>query len=117
MRLKANLPTLWEATRARFLGEPPTSVVEIDGERVELWDAADLDPWEPLRWATVRVLRYRLSAAGNASGADGDRVCAPTATEPEGAGRLRHQLSPALLISTLRPTLLSQTDAPTALNC
>lgn len=59
VRLKANLPTLWEAARARFLGEPPTSVVEIDRERVELWDAADFDPWEALRWPTVRVLRYR----------------------------------------------------------
>lgn len=59
VRLKANLPTLWEAARARFLGEPPTEVVEIEGERVELWDTADFDPWEPLRWSTVRVLRYR----------------------------------------------------------
>jgi hypothetical protein len=57
--LKANLPTLWEAARARFIGELPTSVVEINGERVELWDAADFDPWETLRWPTVRVLRYR----------------------------------------------------------
>jgi hypothetical protein len=59
IRLKANLPALWEAARARFIGELPTSVVEIHGERVELWDAADFDPWEPLRWPTVRVLRYR----------------------------------------------------------
>ncbi len=59
IRVKANLPTLWEAARARFLGEPPTSVVEIEGERVELWGAEDFDPWETLRWSTVRVVRYR----------------------------------------------------------
>jgi hypothetical protein len=29
------------------------------GDRIELWDAEDFDPWETLRWPTVRVLRYR----------------------------------------------------------
>ena len=26
---------------------------------MEVWDADDFDPWEALRWKTVRVLRYR----------------------------------------------------------
>jgi hypothetical protein len=26
---------------------------------VEIWDADDFDPWETLRWETVRVVRYR----------------------------------------------------------
>jgi hypothetical protein len=58
-RLKANLPELQEAARARFLGALPTCVVEIEGEQVELWDAEDFDPWATLQWDTVRVLRYR----------------------------------------------------------
>lgn len=29
------------------------------GHRPELWDADDFDPWDTLRWPTVRVLRYR----------------------------------------------------------
>ena len=29
------------------------------GDRVEVWDADDFDPWETLDWPTVRVLRYR----------------------------------------------------------
>ncbi len=33
--------------------------LEIAGDRVELWDADDFDPWDALRWPTVRVLRYR----------------------------------------------------------
>ena len=28
-------------------------------DRVEVWDADDFDPWDTLRWQTVRVLRYR----------------------------------------------------------
>lgn len=58
-RLKDNLPTLLAAAQARFADQPPTLTWEADGERVELWDADDFDPWETLRWATVRVLRYR----------------------------------------------------------
>ena len=26
---------------------------------MEIWEADDFDPWETLRWETVRVLRYR----------------------------------------------------------
>jgi hypothetical protein len=58
-RLKANLPELYAAAQARFAHQPPTQIIERDGERIELWDADDFDPWESLRWPTVRVLRYR----------------------------------------------------------
>jgi hypothetical protein len=58
-RLKDNLPTLLAAAQARFTDQPPTLTVEERGARVELWDADDFDPWERLRWPTVRVLRYR----------------------------------------------------------
>jgi hypothetical protein len=58
-RLKDNLPTLLAAATARFTAQPPTLVVADQGERIELWDADDFDPWETLQWTTVRVLRYR----------------------------------------------------------
>ncbi len=58
-RLKGNLPELFGAAQARFAGQPPTQTCTVGADRVELWDAADFDPWEPLRWPTVRVLRYR----------------------------------------------------------
>jgi hypothetical protein len=58
-RLKNNLPELMAAASARFTKQAPTSIQQIDGDTVELWDADDFDPWEQLRWPTVRVLRYR----------------------------------------------------------
>jgi hypothetical protein len=58
-RLKANLPELYAAAQARFAAQPPRKTWVIDGDTVELWDADDFDPWETLRWITVRVLRYR----------------------------------------------------------
>jgi hypothetical protein len=58
-RLKGNLPELFAAAQARFTGQPPTGVFTVARDRVEVWDADDFDPWESLRWATVRVLRYR----------------------------------------------------------
>jgi len=58
-RLKDNLPELSAAAQARFVGMRPKRVMTVDGDRVELWDADDFDPWEALRWTTVRVLRYR----------------------------------------------------------
>ncbi len=58
-RLKGNLPELFAAAQTRFAAQPPTLIIEERGERVELWDAADFDPWQTLRWETVRVLRYR----------------------------------------------------------
>ena len=62
-RLKDNLPTLFAAAVARFTTQPPSLIVEDGGERIELWDADDFDPWETLRWPTVRVLRYRQHKA------------------------------------------------------
>jgi hypothetical protein len=58
-RLKGNLPELFGAAQARFVGQAPTQTCTVGADRVELWDAADFDPWATLRWATVRVLRYR----------------------------------------------------------
>lgn len=58
-RLKNNLPELMSAASTRFANQAPTSIQQIDGDNVELWDADDFDPWQELRWPTVRVLRYR----------------------------------------------------------
>lgn len=58
-RLKGNLPDLYAAAQARFAASPPTVTFTVGGDRVEVWDAEDFDPWESLRWPTVRVLRYR----------------------------------------------------------
>lgn len=62
-RLKENLPTLLAAAQARFTGQPPTLTFAERGERIEVWDADDFDPWEALRWTTVRVLRYQQHKA------------------------------------------------------
>ena len=62
-RLKGNLPDLAAAAQARFSGQAPTLTVDEGRERIELWDAADFDPWATLRWPTVRVLRYRQHKA------------------------------------------------------
>lgn len=58
-RLKDNLPELLAAVKKRFDSEPPHQVFSKNGDRIEIWDADDFDPWETLRWETVRVLRYR----------------------------------------------------------
>ena len=58
-RLKGNLPELFQATQKRFHGQPPTRCFWEGPDRVEVWDADDFDPWDTLRWKTVRVLRYR----------------------------------------------------------
>jgi hypothetical protein len=57
-RLKENLPLLAAAVRARFDGKPPQAVFQEKGDRVEVWDEDDFDPWETLDWPAVRVLRY-----------------------------------------------------------
>ena len=57
-RLKHNLPELFAAAQKRFLFEPPHQVFRQGKDRVEIWDADDFDPWETLRWETVRVIRY-----------------------------------------------------------
>jgi hypothetical protein len=58
-RLKGNLPELYEAAQRRFASSPPNREFRDDPNRVEIWDADDFDPWESLRWETVRVVRYR----------------------------------------------------------
>jgi len=59
VRLKGNVPELFNAAQKRFSGQPPHRVYRHEGERIEVWDADDFDPWENLNWKTVRVLRYR----------------------------------------------------------
>ena len=58
-RLKANLPELSASARQRFASQPPTLTFWEGDDRIEAWDADDFDPWETLRWKTVRVLFYR----------------------------------------------------------
>jgi hypothetical protein len=58
-RLKDNLPELFAAAQKRFASSPPTMVFQQGPDRVEIWDAEDFDPWNTLRWETVRVFRYR----------------------------------------------------------
>lgn len=58
-RLKGNLPELFESARRRFAGRSPHGTFRHGSDRVEIWDADDFDPWEKLRWETVRVIYYR----------------------------------------------------------
>ena len=58
-RLKDNLPELLAAAQKRFPAGPPATVFQYGADRVELWDAEDFDPWNTLRWETVRVFFYR----------------------------------------------------------
>ncbi|MGA2329952.1 MAG: transposase [Bryobacteraceae bacterium] len=58
-RLKDNLPELLAAAEKRFRSPRPWLSFWDGEERVEIWDAGDFDPWETLRWGTVRVIRYR----------------------------------------------------------
>lgn len=47
-RLKENLPELPAAVRKRLRGQPPQQHLRHGQDRVEVWDAADFDPWEGL---------------------------------------------------------------------
>ena len=58
-RLKDNLPELFAAAQKRFSCRPPSTVFAHGRDRVEIWEADDFDPWEALRWKTVRVFFYR----------------------------------------------------------
>jgi hypothetical protein len=58
-RLKGNLPELLSAAQTRFRSQPPKLSFPYGQDRVEMWDADDFDPWETLRWPTVRVFFYR----------------------------------------------------------
>ncbi len=57
--LKSNLPDLLENALARFQGQAPSHSFDYQGERVELWDADDVEASHTLPWPSVRVLRYR----------------------------------------------------------
>jgi hypothetical protein len=57
--LKDNLPDLHAAARTRFAAQPAHGVFQHRRDRIEYWDAEDFEPWGGLRWASVRVLRYR----------------------------------------------------------
>jgi hypothetical protein len=59
VRLKENLPELLGLAQARFREQPPTAVYTEKGERIEIWDADDFEPWQGLEWPDVRVIRYR----------------------------------------------------------
>jgi hypothetical protein len=58
-RLKENLPELFTAAQQRFPSGPPITVFRHGQDRVEIWEADDFDPWDTLRWETVRVFFYR----------------------------------------------------------
>jgi hypothetical protein len=58
-RLKGNLPELFQAARTRFGEMRPTATFHVGRDYIEAWDESDFDPWDALRWPTVRVLRYR----------------------------------------------------------
>jgi DDE family transposase len=58
-RLKGNLPELLQAATKRFSRLPAKMSFRWGNDGVEVWDADDFDPWESLRWSTVRVLYYR----------------------------------------------------------
>lgn len=62
--LKDNLPLLYAQARDRFENTPPHRVIKKKDIRLELWDADDFDPWDALRWLSVRVLRYRIYYPG-----------------------------------------------------
>lgn len=58
-RLKDNLPERFRAAQRRLRSQPPHLRFLDGSDQVELWDADDFDPWEALRWESVRVIRYR----------------------------------------------------------
>ena len=58
-RLKGNLPELGQAAQKRFSRQPAKLSFGWGKDRIQAWDADDFDPWESLRWPTVRVLYYR----------------------------------------------------------
>jgi len=62
-RLKGNLPELLEAAKRRFACQPADQRFQHGSDWVEVWDAEDFDPWESLRWETVRVIFYRQHKA------------------------------------------------------
>jgi len=58
-RLKGNLRDLFPEAQRRFAGRPPEQTFRHGSDWVEIWDGDDFDPWQGLRWETVRVIYYR----------------------------------------------------------
>jgi hypothetical protein len=58
-RLKGNLPELLQAAQKPFSRQSPKRTLRAGRDRREVWGADDFDPWESLRWPTMRVLYYR----------------------------------------------------------
>lgn len=58
-RLKGNLPELFQAAMKLFSQMSPKLSFRGGSDRIQVWDADDFDPWESLRWSTVRVVYYR----------------------------------------------------------
>lgn len=58
-RLKANLPELFDAAQRYFADKPPDQTFKNKADWIEIWDADHFDPWQTLRWGTVRVVHYR----------------------------------------------------------
>jgi hypothetical protein len=56
--LKRNMPDLLENARAHFHGKPPTDRFVYRGERIDLWDADDVEASGTLPWPSVRVLYF-----------------------------------------------------------
>lgn len=59
VRLKDNVPTLFDRATVRFNSRAPDTTIDHHGEPVEIWDDETFVPWEGLKWKFVRVLRYR----------------------------------------------------------
>jgi hypothetical protein len=59
VRLKDNVPNLFDRATVRFNSRAHDSTIEHHGEQVEIWDDETFEPWEGLEWKFVRVLRYR----------------------------------------------------------
>jgi len=63
VRLKGNLPNLFDRATARFNSRASDSAIEHNGEPVEIWDDETFEPWDGLEWRSVRVLRYRYRSS------------------------------------------------------
>ena len=63
-RLKGNVPELFQAAQQRFGPQSPTVTLWVGPDWVELWDAADFDPWPGGISTYTRHLANGLSARG-----------------------------------------------------
>jgi hypothetical protein len=65
VRLKDNnLPELFRPAEPRFRSQLPHLSFRDGSDRVEVWEADDFDPWNALRWETVRPICYRQRHPG-----------------------------------------------------